>query len=470
MARVHRIGEPENRSEAKAIRVLAEVLPESYFIFHNFELTTGRGLPYEYDMAVVGDYAVWHVEVKGYSGLIKGDPNQWEFENGGVTLSPIPLANKKSKILASKLARHASRLKNVFVETTILLTDDRARVRIRDEQASRVIRLKEAFDHFTEPGRLPVRTESIVHLQDAIAKALFGMKPARKVKRIGLYDIIERINQTETRTVFLAKHRYIRTRPKTILKVFHFDIYSSDAEKQRQIEAIFHDQDAMRLLGAHPNLIDTGDMFAWDDNKFVLPTEFIDNGRPLRMWLDEHLDRKVSWADKADGIAKMARGLRHAHRNGVIHRDIRPMNVVVAPGGTVKLVNFDLALIKDSPHIREPKGLLRRLDRRYAAPEVLADPGAATERSDIYSLGIVFYELITSEHPYGDLDEVIRSGVDSPIDRDRLLAELSTPGSEDFMDSPRDAADVICRMCRLDPAARYATMDEVLEDLAILAD
>jgi len=470
MARVHRFGEPENRSEAKAVRTLAEVLPEGYFIFHNFELTTGRGLPYEYDIVVVGDYAVWHVEVKGYRGLIKGDQHQWEFENGGVTLSPIPLANKKTKILASRLAGYANRLKDVFVETTVLLTDDRARVRIRDEQASRVIRLNEAFDHFTDPDRLPVRTESIVHLQDDIARALFGMKPAQKVKRIGLYDIIERLNQTETRTVFLAKHRYIRTRPKTILKVFHFDVYSSEKEKRRQIEAIFHDQDAMRLLGVHPNLIDTGDMFAWDDNKFVLPTEFVDNGRPLRMWLDDRLDREVTWADKANGIAKMARGIRHAHRNGVIHRDIRPMNVVVAPGGTVKLVNFDLALIKDNPHVREPKGLLKRLDRRYAAPEVLEDPGSATERSDIYSLGVVFYELITSEHPYADIDEVIRSGVESPIDRDRLVAELSTPGSEDFMDSPRDAADVICRMCRLDPAARYASMDEVLEDLAILAD
>ena len=56
---------------------------------------------------------------------------------------------------------------------------------------------------------------------------------------------------------------------------------------QKQIEAIFHDQDAMRLLGVHPNLIDTGDMFAWDDNKFVLPTEFVENGRPLEVLLLE---------------------------------------------------------------------------------------------------------------------------------------------------------------------------------------
>ena len=66
MAHVHRIGDPENKSETKAIRALAEVLPDDYLIFHNFELTTGRGLPYEYDMAIVSDFAMWHVEVKGY--------------------------------------------------------------------------------------------------------------------------------------------------------------------------------------------------------------------------------------------------------------------------------------------------------------------------------------------------------------------------------------------------------------------
>lgn len=54
MAKIHRISAPENDSETKAIKALAEVLPPGYMIFHNFELTTGRGLPYEYDIAVVG--------------------------------------------------------------------------------------------------------------------------------------------------------------------------------------------------------------------------------------------------------------------------------------------------------------------------------------------------------------------------------------------------------------------------------
>jgi len=470
MARIHRIGDPENASETKAIKKLAEVLPADYLIVHNFELTTGRGLPYEYDMAVVGEFAVWHVEVKGYRGSIKGDQNQWVFENGHVMPSPIPLANKKTKILASKLSSHSPRLRDVWVETCVLLTDDRARIRLRDDQSQRVIQLGQALDHFTDPKRLPVRVDGIEHLHNPICEALFQLKPSKKLTHIGLYDIIERINQTETRTVFLAKHRYIRTRPQTILKVFHFDIYTSPEKKQQQIESIFHDQDAMRLVGVHPNIIDTADMFAWDDNKFVLPTEYVESGQPLEVLLQREEDRDITWKEKADIVAKMAKGLQHAHANGVIMRDIRPMNVVVAPGGVVKLVNFDLALLKASPELSTPRGLENRFDARYVAPEVWKDPAKANEVSDIYSLGIVLYQLITSQTPYDDIEAVVKSGEPTPLNHGLLLSELSTPGSEDFMAAPEDAAAVIERMCHQDPAQRYQTVAEVIEDLLILRD
>jgi serine/threonine protein kinase len=472
MAHVHRIGDPENTSEREAIKELAKILPESYFIFHNFELTTGRGLPYEYDMCVIGDFAVWHVEVKGYRGHIKGTTTQWEFANGNVMPSPIPLANKKSKILSSKLRGFDRTLDRVWVETVVLLTDNKAKIRIRDDQSGRVIQLKDALDYFTDPKRIPVQVDNITRHHNRICEALFGgARPRKTVRQIGLYDVIDRINQTEARTVFLAKHRYIMTRPKTILKVFHFDIYSSKDERERQIRAIFHDQDACRLLGAHPNLIDTADMFAWDDNKFVLPTEYLENGRPLSVILEQQEDREITWRDKTEIVSKMARGLSHAHARGVVHRDIRPLNVVIAPGYVVKLVNFDLAKIANSPLQQSEKRIRSRLDKRYVAPEVWEDVHCADERSDIYSLGIVFYELITSRPAYSDIGKVIKEDDDeTPFDRELLMSELSTPGSEDFMASPEDAVAVIERMIKRDPKDRYENVDEIIEDLSILKD
>jgi serine/threonine-protein kinase len=332
-----------------------------------------------------------------------------------------------------------------------------------------VLTLSRAAEALMEPRRVPVSTGDLRPLHDRICAALFESRPGRKVQRIGLYDVVDRIGQSETRTVFLAKHRHIRTRPLTILKVFHFDVGASASEKERQIESIFHDTNAIRLLGAHPNLVDTGDFFAWEADRFVLPTEYVEGGRPLEDWLAEDAERGISFARKADVVAKVARGLAHAHARGVIHRDIRPRNIVLAPGGVVKLVNFDLALIRDHPEVGDPKGLARRLDRRYAAPEVIADPATASERSDIYSLGIVFHELMTGERPYEDGGDFVGCRV-QPVDRRRVAEAIRAAGGAGLPRSPEDAASVVERMCRCDPKERYASMAEVKEDLAIIGE
>jgi hypothetical protein len=461
VAIIHRIAPPENASETRAVTELARNLSDEFIIFHNFELATPQGMPYEFDICVVAPHAVYHIEVKGYRGQIRGDQYQWQFENGAVTPSPIPLANKKTKILAGKLRGRDRRMDDVFVETLIMLTDDRAQARLRDDQAQLVVRLPEAIEQIQSPrGRQIGRNISPLH--DRICEALFQTSPRKRVTQIGLYDIIERVSQNDRRTVFLGHHRYIKTRPQTILKVFHFNIYASEAEKQKQIDAIFHDQNALRLLGVHPNLIDTGDFFAWEDNKFVLPTEYVDGGRPLRMWVDEGVAEKAPYAKKADAITGVARGLAHAHKHGVIHRDVRPMNIVVARSGVVKLVNFDLALIKGYPEVGDPKGLAQRVDRRYSAPEVLADPGSATEASDIYSLGLVFHEVMTGITPDGEADSR------AELNEADVVKAIKAAGPSDFDRSPEDVASVIARMCHADPKARYQQMQGVKDDLAII--
>ena len=109
MAIIHRIGTPENDSEARAIKRFGKDLPDDYFVFHNFELTTGRGLPYEYDIAILAPHALYHLEVKGYHGEIRGNPLQWIFENGGVYPSPIPLANQDSPVMCAERNREPQR-------------------------------------------------------------------------------------------------------------------------------------------------------------------------------------------------------------------------------------------------------------------------------------------------------------------------------------------------------------------------
>src|SRR5262249_55797817 len=294
-----------------------------------------RGLPYEYDVAVLTPHALYHVEVKGYHGEIRGNQLQWVFENGGVYPSPIPLANKKTKVLAGKLRQHSHRLDGVFVQTLILLTEANARTKLNDAQAGRVVHLRDAIDRISDPRYLPVSTGNVSALADMVCEALFTTRPAKKVQQIGLYDIVSKLDQDDRFTLFLARHRFIHTQPLTILKVYHLDVYATAADKDYRLREIFHAQDAMRLLGGQPNLVRTGDMFTWNDDSFVEPTDIIEGGQILEWLLGKQGERSLTWEAKAQIIKGVAAGLAHAHRRGVIHRDVRPRNIAVGPNGVV---------------------------------------------------------------------------------------------------------------------------------------
>jgi hypothetical protein len=466
MAIIHRIGTPETDSEARAIKRFAKDLPDNYFVFHNFELTTGRGLPYEYDIAVLSPHALYHVEVKGYHGEIRGNPMQWIFENGGVYPSPIPLANKKTKILAGKLKQYSHRLDEVFVDTLILLTEDRAHAKLNDDQAGRVVHLRDAIDRLSDPKYLPVSTGNVSALHDMVCEALFTTRPSQRVQKIGLYDIVEKLGQDDRFTTYLARHRYIHTQPVTVLKVYHLDVYASAQEKEYRLREIFHGQDGMRLLGDHPNIVRTGDMFAWNDDCFVEPMEHVQGGQILELLLSEHRERALTWEEKAQIIKGVATGLAHVHWHGVIHRDVRPRNIIVGPRGVVKLENFDLAFIPEAPNLSIANSIRSHFDRRYVAPAVWENPRDVVAASDIYSLGLVFYELITGQPPLHDVEAVL-AGKGPAIDTDLLTAKLSRKGSPDFMSDPEGAAEIIGRMCAPERSERYATLAEAMEDLAI---
>ncbi len=466
MAVIRRIGIPENDSESRAIRRLGKGLAEDFTLFHNFELTTGRGLPYEYDIAVLAPHAVYHVEVKGYQGDIRGNVQQWVFENGFVYPSPIPLANKKSKILANKLRQYSPRLEDVFVDTLVLLTDDKSRIRIRDDQASRVLHVREALKRMDDPDQLPVSSRDITPLYSMIGEAMSFTKPASPVKQIGLYDIVQKVDQDDRFTIFLASHRFIKTQPLTILKVYHFDVYASEEERQYRIREIFHGQDAFRLLGSHPNLMRTGDMFAWNDDSFVEPIEYLEKGRRLEILMEQGPGEPMIWQEKKRIIEGAAAGLAYAHRKGVIHRDVRPENIVVAPD-RVKLANFDLAYIPDAPNLSIASSVHEHFDRRYVAPAVWQNPRDVAPAADIYSLGLVFYQLITGQPPRHDVDAVL-GGKGIAIDPQLLREELSKPESLNYMHDPTGAVEVISRMCAPERSDCYASLEEVLSDLAIV--
>jgi len=256
MAIVHAIGMPETKSESKAIAYLAKHLPEGYHIFHNLELRAPTGQPYEYDVVVVGEYAVYTVEVKGHHGTIQGNACEWELESGDIYRSPIPLANKKAKVLASHLRSQSGALGKVWVQSLILLTDNRARVRVNDEQAKQVLHLDQAVAYILDPSHLPIHPVCISHLSDTICDTIsHQFRPFHRQREIGDYVVLETIGSNNLYTTLLARHRLIHTRNRFVLKVYHFDIYAKPDERHRQQERILRDAEALHRLADHPNIM-----------------------------------------------------------------------------------------------------------------------------------------------------------------------------------------------------------------------
>jgi serine/threonine protein kinase len=130
------------------------------------------------------------------------------------------------------------------------------------------------------------------------------------------------------------------------------------------------------------------------------------------------------------------------------------------------VANLDLAFIPDAPNLSIANSIRDHFDRRYVAPAVWENPRDVVPASDVYSLGLVFYQLITGQPPRHDVEAVI-AGKGPAIDIELLTAELRRTGSFNFVRDPAGAAEIIARMCEPERSRRYATLADVIDDLAI---
>ncbi len=153
-------------------------------------------------------------------------------------------------------------------------------------------------------------------------------------------------------------------------------------------------------------------------------------------------------------IRELLKALIYAHNQGLIHRDIKPENVMLTPDNSIKVTDFGLAWLPGDVRITQDGALLGTV--LYLAPELIAG-GTADERSDLYAVGAVFYELLTGHPPFpGDQPTAV------------LLQTLNnppTPPSQHNPDIPLEIEKVILKLLSKEPAARYQTAQEAFEAL-----
>lgn len=256
------------------------------------------------------------------------------------------------------------------------------------------------------------------------------------------YEILELIGSGGMANVYKALcHRLNRYDAVKIMR----DDTASNEEFRKRFRA---ESQAVAML-SHPNIVSVYDVSHSDDIEYIV-MELIE-GVTLKQYMEKV--GALSPGETLEFSIQIARALAHAHDKGIIHRDIKPQNIMLLEDGRIKVADFGIASLQSEiePDSDETIGSVH-----YIAPEQ-ARGGAADARSDIYSLGIVMYEMLTAKLPY-----VGESAVEVAVKH--MNAEAVAP-RDIVPDIPEELEAITLKAMASDIDARYQSAQELLDDL-----
>ena len=206
---------------------------------------------------------------------------------------------------------------------------------------------------------------------------------------------------------------------------------------------------------SHPNIVNIYDV-GEEDNILYMAMEYVD-GMTLKEYILENAPLPVEEAIEI--MKQLTDAISQAHANGLIHRDIKPQNILVDHFGNVKVTDFGIAIALSATSLTQTNSILGSV--HYLSPEQ-ARGGMATKKSDIYSLGIVLYELLTGDLPF--------SG-QSPISIALKHLQDDTPSVRSINpDIPQSVENIVLKATAKDPFHRYNSVFEMEEALNMALD
>ena len=257
------------------------------------------------------------------------------------------------------------------------------------------------------------------------------------------YEIIRILGEGGMANVYLAEDTILNR--KVAVKVLRGDLANDEKFVRRfQREAL----SASSLN--HPNIVEMYDV-GEDDGNFYIVMEYVD-GKNLKQLIKRR--NKLSLPEVIDIMKQLTDGIAHAHDSFIIHRDIKPQNMLILDNGLVKITDFGIAVALNNTQLTQTNSVMGSV--HYLPPEQAAGKGA-TFKSDIYSLGILMFELLTGKLPFrGDnAVEIALKQLKEPIPSVREIDETI----------PQSVENIVLKACAKNPENRYNSARDMYYDL-----
>lgn len=262
--------------------------------------------------------------------------------------------------------------------------------------------------------------------------------PVRKIpEKIGKYVVVNEVGRGSTGIVYLSHDAYYGR--DVAIKVYNMDT-GGDEDRARVARKMFLQEAHLVGMLQHPNILPIYDAGEENDRCYIV-MEHIHGARTLAAYCRP--DNLLRIDDVVEIVYKCAKALHYAHSRGVIHRDIKPSNIMLTQDSDVRIIDFGIALVADSD-ISRIEGIAG--SPSYMSPEQVQS-FELTNRSDLYSLGAVMYELLTGARPFraGNLQKLLH----------QIVYATPPPIHTLRPETPEELETVVAMALQKDPEKRY---------------
>ena len=271
-----------------------------------------------------------------------------------------------------------------------------------------------------------------------------------KPTKLGKYEIAEEVGRGSMGAVFKAYDPFSERTVAVKMAIADALLDKNSSERFRKM--FFNEAHTAGML-RHQNILDIFDAGVDEDKCFIV-MEFVDSGKTLK----DHItaDKLLPLRQVAEIVFKCAKALDYAHRQGVIHRDVKPSNILLTEDFDIKIADFSIAHIARADMTETmPMGFVG--SPRYMSPEQVQED-VITNQTDIFSLGIVAFEMLTGRHPFGG--ETFSSLIH------KVINEQPIPLSQFRRDLPDGLEKIISKTLEKNPQQRYRTGLDFASDLS----